>query len=82
MKIRLINLSLWLNGEDGDKNKKQYDQTIMEDAQVLWEVHCRSGVGGKGELIEEMTSNLDFEDQVGILQATKGGILYAEGTTC
>lgn len=75
MKIRIINVSMWLNGEDGDKNKKQPDQTIMEVAQVLWEVHPRSGVGCKGELIEEVTSNLDFEDQVGLLQATKEGTL-------
>ena len=47
----------------------------MEDAQVLWEFHPRSGLGGKGELIEEMTSNLDFEDQDGILPATKEGTL-------
>lgn len=62
-------------GKDGDKNKKQCDQTITEDAQLWWEFHSRSGVGGKGELIEEMTSNLDLEDQVGILQTTKEGTL-------
>ena len=54
-------------GEDGDKNRKQCDQTITEAVQVRWEVHPMSSVGDRGELIEEMTSNLDLEGQVGIL---------------